>query len=101
MQQKMFPWLAAGIGLILVLVLLRTSTELRTEPLLPPLMLLFISEFGFFVTVIGAWLGGRAWLTERSQWSLLLVGGACGILALVFLYLGISLWSGFVTVASA
>ena len=99
MKHKMFPWLAAGIGLMLTLVLLRATGEGLTEPRLPLLMLLFISEFGFLVTVIGAGLGGRAWLTQRSQWSMLLVGSACGAMALVFLYLGLSLWGGFVTAA--
>jgi hypothetical protein len=95
-MQHRFPWLAAGLGLVLALLLAQAMEETRTEPLLPPLMLLFISEFGFFLTLIGAWLGGRAWLAQRHQWSLLLISSACGIMALAFLYLGLALWSGLV-----
>ena len=68
MQSKTFPWLAAGIGLILALVLLQATSTDRTEPLLPPLMLLFISELGFIVTLLGAWSGARLWRLARRQW---------------------------------
>ena len=98
MPHKSFPWLAAGIGLALSLVLLNATADARTEPLLPPLMLLFISELGFLVTVVGAWLGGRAWLLERAQLTLLSLSLACGGMALGFLYLGFALWSGLVPV---
>jgi hypothetical protein len=101
MQQKTFPWLAAGIGLILALVLLRAGSVERSEPLLPPLMLLFISELGFFVTLLGAWSSARLWLAAREQWMLLLIGGACVVMSLAFLYLGIVFWSGLVPVPAS
>jgi hypothetical protein len=100
MQKKTFPWLAAGIGLILSLMLLPAISADRSEPLLPPLMLLFICELGFLVSLIGAWTGLRTWLAAR-QWSLLLVSGACGFMTLAFLYLGIVFWSGLVPIEAS
>jgi hypothetical protein len=93
MQQPWFPWLAAGIGLLLALLLLQATGTARAEPLLPELMLLFMSEFGFLVTLAGAWIGGRSWLAQRDQWAMLLLSFACGVMALGFLYLGVVLWT--------
>jgi hypothetical protein len=100
MVQKTFPWLAAGIGLILALVLLQANSVERSEPLLPPLMLLFISELGFLVTLLGAWSGARIWRAAREQWMLLLISGACVAMSLGFLYLGLALWSGLVSITT-
>ena len=97
MQHKIFPWLAAGIGLFLAL-LVYASNAGRSEPRLSPLMLLFVSELGFFVTLIGAWSGLRLWLASSRPWILLLLSGTCGIMSLAFLYLGIVFWSGLVPV---
>ena len=95
MTQNTFPLIASGIGLVLILVLVRSVTgDAGDEPLLPALTLLFISEFGFLVTIAGAWVGGRAWLMERNQHGILLAALACLALALAFLYLGLSLWGG-------
>ncbi|MGD8933100.1 MAG: hypothetical protein PVI52_11060 [Chromatiales bacterium] len=98
MQQKIFPWLAAGAGLVLALVLAYAGDTDRSEPRLPPLMLLFLSELGFLVTLIGTWSGMRLWLAGRRPWTLLLVSSACGLMSLAFLYLGIAFWSSLVPV---
>ena len=100
MVQKTFPWLAAGIGLILILVLLQANSIERSEPLLPPLMLLFISELGFLVTLLGAWSGARIWLAAREQWLPFLLSGACAVMSLAFLYLGIAFWSGLISIST-
>jgi len=100
MQHKTFPWLAAGIGLILALVLQYAAGKELDETPLPPLMLLFISELGFLLTLLGAWSGARLWLAARSQWMMLLLSGVCALLALAFLYLGLAYWGGLVSVAA-
>ena len=95
MKKNAFPLIASCIGLLLALVLARSvGGDGDSEPLLPRLTLLFISEFGFVVTAAGAWVGGRSWLSQRSQLSLLLISAGCLGLALAFLYIGIALWSG-------
>ncbi len=95
MNKNAFPLIASGIGVVLALVLARSGVDISNrEPLLPPLTLLFISEFGFLVTAAGAWFGGRTWLAQRSQLGMLLAALACLALALAFLYIGLALWDG-------
>ena len=93
MKKNAFPLLASGIGLVLALLLARSTSGIDSEPLLPPLTLLFISEFGFLLTAAGAWIGGRAWLAQRSQLRMLPAAVGCLALALAFLYFGLGLWS--------
>jgi hypothetical protein len=93
MNKQAFPFLASGIGLVLALLLARSTQGVEEgQYLLPPLTLLFISEFGFLVTVVGAWFGGRLWLTKRNLKGVLLAALGCLALALGFLYKGLSLW---------
>ncbi len=93
MNKRVFPMIAAGIGLLLALVLARSMTvDEAGETGLPHLTLLFISEFGFLITVAGAWVGGRVWLATRGPLNMLLAAAGCAVLALAFLYLGIELW---------
>ena len=95
MQKNVFPMIAAGIGLLLALVLARSlAVGEGDDPLLPALTLLFICEFGFMVTAAGAWFGGRLWLVERGPLGLLLAVLGCVVLALAFLYVGLGLWVG-------
>ena len=88
-----FPWLAAGLGLLLAMVLLQTGAlgpaEARSLPLLT---MLFISEFGFLVTAAGSIVAARTLLQQGRTWSLLLLTLACGGLAIAFFSLGIMLW---------
>ena len=93
-MKNAFPLLASGIGLVLALVLARTTSGIggNSEPLLPPLTLLFISEFGFLLTAAGAWVGARVWLARRNQLGMLLAAIGCLVLALAFLYAGLGLW---------
>jgi hypothetical protein len=88
-----FPWLAAGLGLLLSIVLLQSGIlGDASERSLPVLTLLFISEFGFLVTSAGSVIALRSlWLQGRSLSNLLLTL-ACGLLAIAFFTLGIMLW---------
>jgi hypothetical protein len=93
-----FPWLAAGLGLLLSMVLLKSGVlgpaDARSLPLLT---LLFISEFGFFVTAAGSIVAGRTLIRQGRDWTHLLLTLACGVLAVAFFSLGIMLWQGSVT----
>jgi hypothetical protein len=93
-----FPWLATGIGLLLAMVLIGAGVlEDAAGRALPLLTLLFISEFGFFVTLAGSIFAGRALLRQGRSRSNLLLAFACGALAIAFFSLGILLWQGSVT----
>lgn len=92
MKRFNFPWIAAGIGIILAIGMLRGgATEPAGATGLPPLTLLFMSEFGFLVTAAGAFVGIRAWRRGSSRRELLL-GLACSVLALGFAAIGIAMW---------
>ncbi len=88
-----FPWLAAGLGLLLAMVLLQTGilgpAEARSLPLLT---MLFISEFGFLVTAAGSVVAGKTLMQQGRNWTQLFLTLACGALAIAFFSLGIMLW---------
>ena len=95
MGKLTFPWLALGMGLLVVAGLLLSgalSPEGNYE--LPLLTMLIVNEFGFFVTAIGAGVGINALIKDGSQPSLLMVVIACALMAAGFLYLAIKLWPG-------
>ncbi len=82
-----------GIGLVLMAVLLVAgSPGDETRRMLPLLTLLIISEFGMFVTGIGAWLGiDTIRVTGFRPVMLFLIVG-CAVLSAAFLFLGIEYW---------
>ena len=88
-----FPWLAAGLGLLLAMVLLKTGVlgpaEARSLPLLT---MLFISEFGFLVTAAGSIAAGKSLMQQGRNWTQLFLALACGALSVAFFSLGIMLW---------
>ena len=64
MNKNKFPFVALGIGLFMLLLVLKGSA-IRDDgsTTIPLLTLLIVSEFSFFVTAVGAylWLGTRLW----------------------------------------
>jgi hypothetical protein len=93
-----FPWLAAGIGLLLAMVLLQTGVLGEADDRsLPLLTMLFISEFGFIVTAAGSFVAGRTLLRQGHSWANLFLSVACGALAIAFFILGFQLWQSSMT----
>lgn len=97
MKSLYFLWIALGLGLLLMLVLLNTG-GLNTDeaPALPVLTQLFMAEFGFFVTAGGAFAGIRHWLAQRNDTRVLFAGVGAAILCVCFFLIGVILWKGFV-----
>ena len=92
MKHFNFPWIAAGLGIIISLALmLGGATEPAGHTRLPTLMLLFMSEFGFLITAAGTIVSVRGWQRTRGRRELLL-GLACGVLALGFVAIGLLIW---------
>ncbi|MCG7874462.1 MAG: hypothetical protein N0C88_11570 [Candidatus Thiodiazotropha lotti] len=88
-----FPWISAGLGLTLAMVLI--SSGVFRDPAergFPLLTTLFITEFGFLVTAAGAFVSGRSSLVTKRRWSQILLTVVCGALALAFFILGLTLW---------
>ena len=93
MKRISFPWIATGIGLVLVVILIRSGAAGGAEDhALPLLTLLFLAEFGFILTAVGAVAGFRTWLRERGNLAMLSVCSASVLLAIGFLALGVYLW---------
>ena len=95
MNNISFPWLALGLGLVVAVGLMMSGVFSPGGPYkLPLLTMLIVNEFGFFVTAIGAGLGIKS-LLEKGMNPIMLGGSiADGLLAVMFLYLGIQLWPG-------
>ena len=90
-----FAWVALGVGLLVALVLVQTGAlEPETERSLPLLTQLIVTEFGFFLTAIGAGTAVRGMLRGGFQPALLIAVAGCVLLAAGFLWLGLKLWPG-------
>ena len=92
MKQK-FPFIAAGVGIVFVLILhLSGATSDGTAFKLPLLTMLLMSELGAIVTVLGAYFGFMIWKNERNDRVLLMASGACVLLCVALAMLGFGLW---------
>ncbi len=91
-----FPWIALGVGLLLLLLLLGTGALplIREGRDLPLLTQLIMAEFGFFLTAIGAYKSIVAARAEGWRPALMLVLAGCVSLAVAFVWLGLRLWPG-------
>jgi hypothetical protein len=93
MKKSSFPLVALGVGLALMgLLLFAGNPGDETRRILPLLTLLIISEFGMFLSGIGAWLGIVTMRATGFRPAMLSITVACAVLAAVFLILGIEYW---------
>lgn len=67
MKKGNFTYIAAAIGFVLTIVLLK-GCGLRDDgkTILPLLTLLLVAEFGAIITAIGTYLGIRRFLEEKN-----------------------------------
>lgn len=93
MKTYNFPYIALSLGLLLMLAVMKGS-EMRGEgeTALPVLTLLMISEFAFFVTAVGAYIGIRHSLSTGIKPVYTMITALCILLSVRFLFLGIDLW---------
>lgn len=84
-----FPYIAVGLGLFLMLIVLTGS---QGEKAIPLLTLLFINEFAFVVTAIGAYAGIKKSLSLGFKPVNTIVSILCIALSAGFMVLGIGLW---------
>ncbi len=93
MEKEKFPYIATGLGLfLLVLVLVGSKVRDDGSTLIPLLTLLVVSEFAFFVNAIGAYIGTNHILQTGIKPVYGVVTLVCIVLAIVFAWMGISLW---------
>ncbi|HSO83040.1 hypothetical protein [Thiocapsa sp.] len=89
-----FTWAAAGLGLVLALVLaLGGGIDTQAGRGMPLLTRLFIGEFGFLITAAGAFWGFKHRHSQGAAIATLIAALACVALAVAFLVMGIGLWT--------
>lgn len=92
MKRINFPYIALGLGLILMLVVVNGREERGEATVIPLLSLLVINEFAFFVTAIGAYIGIRQTVSIGIKPVYAITTVFCVLLSIRFLILGIDLW---------
>lgn len=93
MNKNTFPFFALGIGLFIMLFVMKGS-ETRDDgtTAIPLLTLLIVSEFAFFLTAIGAYFGIRRIQADGMKPLNTVITLFCMLLSVGFLWLGVALW---------
>jgi len=93
MKSSPFPYIAAALGLTLLLAVTKGSdTDPQGETLLPLLTLLLMSEFGLILSAFGVYFGIRQIRSTGFTSGYAVATVVCGLLSVCFLYLGLQLW---------
>lgn len=88
-----FPYVALGLGLVLMLLVMKGSElDSNGTTAIPLLTLLIVSEFSFFVNVIGAYIGIKQMRSIHVKSVYKVITLFCIVLALWFLFFGLALW---------
>lgn len=93
MKKYNFPYIALGLGLVFLLVILigsQSASDGRTT--LPLLTLLAVSEVAFFATAIAGYIGVKQIKAVDTIFAYKAATGICIIMSIVFMTLGINLW---------
>ncbi|MES9991626.1 MAG: hypothetical protein ABW098_06695 [Candidatus Thiodiazotropha sp.] len=93
MNKSNFPFVALSLGLLIMLVVMKgIQPQADGTTTIPLLTLLVASEFAFFVTAIGGYIGIRH--IQATGMRPLYTGTTlfCILLSIGFLLLGITLW---------
>jgi hypothetical protein len=93
MRKHNFPFVALGMGLFIMLFVIKGSeTGDDGTTAIPLLTLLIVSEFGFFLNVIAVYFGIKQIQTDGIKLLNVAVTLSCSLLSVGFLGLGIVLW---------
>ena len=88
-----FPYIALVLGFVFwVTVILGGQHDADQSTYFPLLTLLVISEFAFFVTLIGGGIMLKLLITEQFKALRLIVCILCFLLSIEFLRLGLYFW---------
>lgn len=92
-KNKPFSLIAIILGLPLLVLLIKSAPEFAGgEPKLPLLTMLIVSEFGFFVTAIGAFTAIKTILNTGMNQFFVASAIFCAGLSIKFMLIGISYW---------
>jgi hypothetical protein len=93
MKQENFPFIASGLGLFMILLVVKGS-EIGEDgsTLIPLLTLLVVCEFAFIVNAIGAYIGIKHTIATEFKALYAVATLLCALLAIFFAWMGILLW---------
>lgn len=95
MNKTNFPFIAFGLGLFLMAVLIKTgAADPDAELVLPLLTVLIISEFGFIVMAVAVFLGVQTLVKNGFEIVLTIATLLCGMLGVEFMVIGLEHWPG-------
>jgi small neutral amino acid transporter SnatA (MarC family) len=95
MKKTNFPFIAFGLGLFLMGILVTTgATDPGTDLVLPLLTVLIISEFGFILMAVAVYLGGQTLAKNGFEIVLAIATLLCGMLGVEFMLIGVAHWPG-------
>lgn len=95
MKKTNFPFIAFGLGLFLMGVLIKTgATDPVAELALPLLTVLIISEFGFIIMAVAVFFGGQTLVKNGFEIVLAIVTLLCAMMGVEFMLIGIAHWPG-------
>jgi hypothetical protein len=95
MNKSNFPFIAFGLGLFLMGILIKTgATDPGSELVLPLLTVLIISEFGFIIMAVAVFLGAQTLAKNGFEIVLAIAILLCGMLGVEFMLIGIAHWPG-------
>ncbi|MDQ6997610.1 MAG: hypothetical protein Q9M17_02740 [Mariprofundus sp.] len=93
MQMIYFPFVALPLGLVFFIVVsMGQQVDAEGVRALPLLTLLVLSEFAFFATGIGAYIGFKQTQQVGFQPVYVMVSILCAVSSLFFMFQGINLW---------
>ena len=91
MKKSTYPIVAMCIGTFLLIILISVEST-SGQFSVPLLMLMFMSELGFFVTGAGVFIGAKIQIEKGLDIKLMLWTVCCGVLAIVLALRGYELW---------
>ena len=93
MKKINFPYIALGLGIFLMLVIIKGGeTDSEGASLIPLLTRLVINEFALIATAIGAYIEIRKMFSDGIKLFSVLTALLCLLLSIRFLFIGIELW---------
>ena len=93
MSTRNFPVIALALAVFIHLLLyMSTTPDASGQTILPLLTLLIIAEFGFIVSIIGAYVSGSQQLKDGLTATGILITLLCAVLAISLMRKGFELW---------
>ena len=93
MKKIHFPYIAFGLGgLLMMFVIKGSELDADGQTLIPLLTLLIFNECAFILAAIGVYIGLTNYKQAENRRFYLLSTGGCALLAVLFLLQGIKLW---------